>query len=299
MTTIALALLVSALCLVVLPELLHASTRFDANPRVGLAVWIALCTVGWLSAIILFLKIGLRQFRGPLLLTTISFFERLGDGHPLRGLGLAEVVGLSVAFDITVLLVGGLLFATLKIWQLRHQQRTVLDLVAERTDVEGVSLLNHPQPLAYYLPGDGGRVVLSTGALDVLSRDEYDAVVSHEQGHRHGCHGALLIPLQALSPFVSFLPLARRAPAAMRTYIEMAADDFARGRGSSEALRTALEKSVLFHRPPLGAFGIHDGVVDRRLRRLGLTPLPVLDQASILVVVGGACSLLWTLLMIR
>ncbi|HEY1222788.1 MAG TPA: M56 family metallopeptidase [Acidimicrobiales bacterium] len=299
MSTIALALVVSVLCLVVLPEALHASTRFDTNPRAGLVVWVSLCMVGWLSTVILFLEIGLRQLHGALLPTTVLFLERLGDGHPLRGLGLTEVVGLSVAFDITVLLVGGLLLATWKIWQLRHQQRALLDLVAEHSGDSDVSLLEHPQPLAYYLPGNGGRVVVSTGALRVLTPGEFGAVVSHELGHRHGRHGALLIPLQALSPFVAFLPLARRAPGTIRTYLEMTADDFAREHGSSDALRSALEKSVFFHRPPLGTFGMHDGVVERRLRRLSLSTVPVFDQAAIVLAVGGSCSLLWTLLMSR
>lgn len=300
MTTIVLSAVASLLCLVALPEMLHTSRRFDANPRAGLTIWVAMCTIGWLSAIILFLKIGLRQFHGPLLHTTISFVDRLGDGHPLRGLGLSEVVGLSVALDITVLLAGGLTFATWKIWEMRHAQRTVLDLVAENDEHdEGISLLRHPQPLAYYLPGDGGRVVLSTGAMDVLSRRELAAVVSHEEGHRHGRHGALLIPLQALSPFVSFLPVARYGPEVMRTYLEMSADDYARARVSAPALRAALEKSSLFHRPPRGALGMHDAVVERRLHRLERGAVPMLDQATLLGVSGAALSLFWTLLMVR
>ncbi len=300
MTTITLSALSSLLCLVVLPEGLHRSRRFDTNPRAGLTVWVAMCTIGWLSAIILFLKIGLRQFNGPLLRTTISFVEHLGDGHPLRGLGLSEVVGLSVALDITVLLVGGLTFATWKIWELRHAQRTVLDLVAEDGGGdEGVSLLRHPQPLAYYLPGDGGRVVVSTGAYDVLSRPELAAVVSHEEGHRHGRHGALLIPLHALSPFVSFLPVARYAPDVMRTYLEMTADDYAREHVSTHALRSALEKSSLFHSPPRGAFGMHDALVERRIHRLEQAAVPMMDHATLCGVSGAALSLLWTLLMVR
>ena len=300
MTTIITSALSSLLCLVVLPATLRTSRRFDANPRTGFIVWFALCTVGWLSAIILFLKIGLRQLHGPLLRTAISFIERLGDGHPLRGLGLSEVVGLSVALDITMLLAGGLAFATCKTWQLRRAQRTVLDLVAENDEHEtGVSLLRHPQPLAYYLPGDGGRVVVSTGAMGVLSQTELAAVLSHEEGHRQGRHGALLIPLRALSPFVSFLPVARYAPEVMQTYLEMSADDYAREHASASALRTALQKSNLFHRPPQGALGMHDAVVERRIHRLERDAVPMLDHATLLGVLGATLSLLWTLLMVR
>jgi hypothetical protein len=107
------------------------------------------------------------------------------------------------------------------------------------------------------------------------------------------------VPLQALSPFVAFLPLARRAPTVIRAYLEMAADDFAREQGSTEALCTALRKSALFHQPPRGAFSMHDGVIDRRLRRLSLPAVSVLNRVVVVVLIAGSCSLLWTLLMIR
>ena len=103
------------LCLIVLPAYLHDSTRFDRNPISGLVVWGSMCVVGWLSAIVTFLKVGLGD-------TTLLYFGRwgrssshLGDGHPLRGLGLSEVVGLSVAFDITVLMIGGIVVTSVRI----------------------------------------------------------------------------------------------------------------------------------------------------------------------------------------
>jgi Zn-dependent protease with chaperone function len=299
MSTVCLALIVSVSGLAILPELLHPSTFFDKNPRAGLVVWVTIGTMGWLSAITFFLAVGLGTSGGSLLSTLVEFIRHFGDGHPLRGLGVSEVVGLSVAFDITALLVGGVIVATFKIWKLRHQQRTVLDLVASNETVEGnVTVLDHVQPLAYFLPGDGGRVVLSTGALEVLTANEVGAVIFHEHGHRHGRHGALLVPLQALSPFVSFLPLARHAPSVIRTYLEMAADDFARQRGDSVALRSALEKSPLFHQPPLGALGMHD-VVERRIQRLTSRAVPVLELATLVLCLGGGASLLWTMFLIR
>jgi beta-lactamase regulating signal transducer with metallopeptidase domain len=204
-----------------------------------------------------------------------------------------EVAGLSVAFDITVLLLGGLVVAGVKVVSMRSQQRLVLDLVAEPSDaVKGVCLLNHPYPMAYFLPGDGGRVVLSTGAVDVLSARELDAVVAHEVGHRSGRHGAFLIPLQAVSSFLTFLPLARIAPTVMRTYLEMSADDYSRSRESSTALKTALRKSVLFQPPPLGALGVNEGVIERRINRLSVTPVSQRSAAALVLSVSCTSSLL-------
>ncbi|MGC2174743.1 MAG: M56 family metallopeptidase [Acidimicrobiales bacterium] len=297
MTPALLALAVALLCLVGLPLLLRSWTGFDRNPRSGLVVWGAMCVVGWISALILFLDIGLGYPREAILRSLAVFLRHLGDGHPLRGLGLSEVVGLSVAFDVTVLMGGGLVVAAVKVWRVRSQQRTVLDLVAENTvALDGVCLLRHPYPMAYFLPGDGGRVVLSTGAFDVLSRRELNAVIAHEIGHRSGRHGAFLVPLQVLSSFVSFLPLARYAPHVMRCYLEMSADDYSRSRESTSALRAALTKAALFQPPPAGALNLTDDIIERRIDRLGAVPVPLrrawVPAMSAIVASGMLCVLL-------
>ncbi len=297
MTTTVLALAMALLCLVVLPLLLRSWKGFDRNPHSGLVVWGAMCVVGWFSAVVLFLDVGLGYPHDPILRSLTAFIRHLGDGHPLRGLGLSEVVGLSVTFDITVLMLGGLVVTAVKVWRVRSQQRTVLDLVAEAPDsLDGVCLLRHPYPMAYFLPGDGGRVVLSTGAIDVLSQSELDAVIAHEIGHRSGRHGAFLVPLQVLSSFVSFLPLARYAPNVMRSFLEMSADDYSRSHESSGAIRTALTKASLFQPPPAGALNITDDVIERRIDRLAVAPArkrgvwaPVL---SAVVASGLLCELL-------
>ncbi len=297
MITAVLALATALLCLVMLPVMLRSWTGFDRNPRSGLVVWGAMCVVGWFSAVALFLDVGLGYPSQSILRTLVVFVRHLGDGHPLRGLGLSEVVGLSVAFDITVLMLGALVVTAAKVWSVRSQQRTVLDLVAEAPDsLDGVCLLRHPYPMAYFLPGDGGRVVLSTGAINVLSPSELDAVIAHEVGHRSGRHGAFLVPLQVLSSFVAFLPLARYAPNVMRSYLEMSADDYSRSRESNGALKTALSKAALFQPPPLGALNITDDVIERRIDRLVVGPVSTrgvwAPLLSALVASGLLCGLL-------
>ncbi|MGA7834227.1 MAG: M56 family metallopeptidase [Acidimicrobiales bacterium] len=300
MSTTEIAVEVSVICLIVLPTMLHSSTRFDRNPRVGFAVWGSMCLMGWFSAVVVFLGVGLGNPRGPLLRSLVLFVQRLGDGHPLRGLGLSEVVGLSVAFDISVLMLGGLVVTAIKVWHIRSQQRTVLDLVAETpTSLEGVCLLKHSRPTAYFLPGDGGRVVLSTGAVDILSSVELEAVIAHEVGHRNGRHGSLLVPLQVLSSFVSFLPLARYAPFVMRTYLEMEADDYSRTRVPPKALKTALTKAVLFQPAPIGALNVADGVMARRIERLDTEPARTSRTVALFGAVGVASTVLCLLLTTR
>jgi hypothetical protein len=264
-----LAMSLALACLFVVPEVLFASRLFDRLPHAGLAAWGSMCVAGWLSTVVFFVKVGIDPGRTPLWRAVPDFVRHLGDGHPLRGLGLSEVVGLSLAMDIVVLFIGTLFVVARRAWDRRGEQRAVLDLVTELDQgPAGVHVIEHAQPMAYYLPGDGGRVVLSTGTLELLSAVEVEAIVAHEQGHRQGHHGHFLVPLQTLASFVGFLPLSRRAPMVMRGYLEMIADDFATSHSSRHAVRSALAKASHFQRPPLGAFGANDLLVERRLRRL-------------------------------
>jgi Zn-dependent protease with chaperone function len=254
-------------CLVVLPLLLRSSRIFDRLPHAGVATWVSLGAVGWISTVVFLLKLGIDPTSQPLSQATVAFVRHLSEGHPLRGLGMVEVVGLSLSLDIIVLFCGALTIVGWRTWRVRREQRAVLDLVSNPA-ISCMQVLEHTQPLAFYLPGSGGRVVVSTGTLALLDANEVDAVVFHEQGHHHGHHGVFLVPLQTLSSFVKFLPISQSAPRAIRGYLEMMADDFATSRSSRGAVRSALEKAPVFLRPPAGAFGVADQLVERRLSRL-------------------------------
>jgi Zn-dependent protease with chaperone function len=297
-TGVSLAIATSVTCLVVAPTLLRSWRRFDTYPRVGLAVWSALVILGWLSAIVLFLRVGLGESRGSLVSGLGSFAARLGDGHPLRGLGFREVVGLSLAFDVLLLMLGSLIRTGVTIAFNRRRHRSLVDLVAGHSDaLIDVCVLAHPQPLPYCLPGGGGGVVVTQGAVDVLSSAELEAVVAHERGHHHGRHGAWLISLQALSPFVQFIPLARWAPTTVRMYLEMSADDFARRQVHRSALEGALGKVSLFSAAPLGAMGLTNDFSSRRLERLATSSPYLLDLAVVVAVVSASLSLVWSIVL--
>ena len=114
-----------------------------------------------------------------------------------------------------------------------------------------------------------------------------------------GAHSDTAASGGAPASYAAATPSSFASAAAADREIEMSADDYARARVSAPALRAALEKSSLFHRPPRGALGMHDAVVERRLHRLERGAVPMLDQATLLGVSGAALSLFWTLLMVR
>ncbi len=296
MTLVALSLAIG--CLILVPALLHSTGSLDRTPHAGLAVWVSLTALGWVSSVVFFLKLAIDPSNRPLLDAVVTFSRHLTDGHPLRGLGLLEVVGLSLSMDIMVLFMGSFAVVAWQTWRHRKSQREVLDLVAMDREPSGVQVLEHSQPLAFYLPGDGGRVVLSSGAIALLDDDELNAVVFHERGHHRGHHGSFLVPLQTLSSFVSFLPLSRHAPGAIRGYLEMMADDFASRNSSRLAVMSALTKSAAFHRPPIGSFAAADRLVQRRLQRLERPGAHGSDIAIASTILCAAVSVATSLLLL-
>ena len=122
-------------------------------------------------------------------------------------------------------------------------------------------------------------------------------MVSHERGHHQGRHGAWLISLQSLSPFVQFIPLARYAPTTMRMYLEMSADDFARHRVPRSALEGALGKVSLFGAAPLGAMGLTNDFSSRRIARLARSRPYLLDLVMVGAIVSASLSLLLSMVL--
>ena len=286
--------------LIVLPTLLHSSRAFDVRPRVGLAVWFLLGALGWSGFWALALRVALGNARQPLALSISKFVSDVTSGHPLRGFGLKEVLGLSIALDLGILLIGGWIVAASSIWQRRHEQRALLDLIGTYDQADpSLRLLLHDQPIAYYIPGSGGRVVLSRGTTQILSDDELAAVIAHEHGHGSGHHSSLLVPLQALSPFVWVLPYARFAPRAVGAYVEMAADDHGRRLTTSEALRRALGKADVLCAPPLGAIGWNSAYVERRLIRLDARPTPFANAFLLVSLVVVTLPIMWSIAGLR
>lgn len=90
------------------------------------------------------------------------------------------------------------------------------------------------------LSGFRPRIVLSVGALGVLHNDELTAVVAHERGHLHERHDLVMLPFASMLPFLSWMPYVGRAPRALATLVEMAADDFATRANEPHLLASAL-----------------------------------------------------------
>jgi Peptidase family M48 len=286
-----LSLITALICLFLVPEILVDKKLFDRMPRVGLAIWTAMLMVGWFSTLVFFLRVALHTEGSSLQAGVNNFIHQVRVGHPLQGMGFFEIAALSIVTDFLILLLVGLVRAVIKNGVARYGQRAVIDLVCQQSlDQDDVHVLEHDIPTAYFVPGRGGRIVLSSGAVATLHHDELLAVIAHERGHRNSHHGMLLTGLQAMSPFVSFVSGARYAPREMQNLIEMAADDVACANTSLSAVRSALLKAKHFGPSPFGALGLTSLLLDRRIERLALRTHGLVQSYLVVAVLAMALS---------
>jgi hypothetical protein len=165
--------------------------------------------------------------------------------------------GLAIALPISVmlLLLGCFAFEVWRARRLRTRHLRVLDLVGRRSARLRATVLAHALPAAYCLPGLAPRIVVSEGALRLLSDEQLDAVLEHERAHVAGRHHLALAAAGAFAKVFRWLPLARHAREQTALLLEMIADDRVLLHHSREVLATAMYEMAAA-RAPQGAFAV-------------------------------------------
>jgi Zn-dependent protease with chaperone function len=289
--------LLATMLLGVLPFCLVRSPWADFHPRLAICWWYSLGAIGSAAVASLCLAITTAPLKGSLGVRVVEFTSGLFSGHPLRGLGFCEAVGLTLFTDLVVLMVGGGVLGLARIHGQRQRQADLLDLVSHRHEsLTDVHVVDYVEPLAYFLPGKRGRIVMTQGLLNQCGRAELEAIVAHERGHRRERHSVWLAPVMASIPFFNFVPYARLAPVAIRSYLEMAADDFAMQSVEPVNLVRALCVTTNTQPPGWTVFAWDGSIIERRLRRIdAVGPKFTSALFDLLVFVGSVAALatLW------
>jgi Zn-dependent protease with chaperone function len=276
------------------PLVLGRLARLDRAPRVAAYLWLA-ATGGavWavvLAGLLLIVESSRLLIDLAVLLRTCSMALRAalgaptGTPGPLLGLGLLVLVAGG-------LLAGGVV-ACARAWRAARGHRELLTLAGRsQPGVPGVTVLDHPVPLAYCLPGRvGGRrgpVVVTTATLEQLDPGQLGAVLAHEHAHQTRRHHALLLMAEALRIGFPWLPAARTAYSALARLVELDADDAAVGRHDPAEVATALAK-LAAPAPTLGLGAGGSTTLERVCRltsRRNAGPGGTLVVASLVVVV--------------
>lgn len=172
----------------------------------------------------------------------------------------------------------------------RSAQRERLALLARHDPRLDVLVLDHGSCAAYCVPGHGGRVVLTSAALDALDDAQLTAVLHHERAHLQGRHHLVIWAASALRTAFPFVPAFRWAEGEIGRLAEMLADDAAVRRTDRLALATALVR-LAGGAAPRGALGAGGHSAVGRVRRLAtpirpLGPVRAIATAAALTVIA-------------
>jgi len=129
-------------------------------------------------------------------------------------------------------------------------------------------VLDAPQPAAYCVPGRPAAIVLTSGALAVLDRDQLGAVLAHERAHLAGRHHLLISLSRGLAASFPGVPVFTRGPAEVARLAELCADDAAARRTGRPALVAALLAMGTGAAVPAPALAVTSGAVSARVHRL-------------------------------
>jgi Zn-dependent protease with chaperone function len=301
MSPLAAIVLAGATLGVAAPLILPRLGRLDHTPQVAAYLWL-LAALGAVSAAVLaglLLLVGSSHLVVDLaaLLATCSMALRAALDTPASTAG--PLLGLALLTTVTGgLLVGGLVAAA-RAWRAARSHRELLTLAGRaQPGLPGVTVVDHPAPLAYCLPGRVGRprpIVLTTAILQQLDPGQLAALLTHEHAHQTHRHHALLLVAAALRIGLPWLPAARAAHSAVARLVELAADDAAVHHHDRADIAAALATLATAPAPTLGLGAAGPNTLER-IRRLTVPPATPSHGALLLASLVVVAPLLGQLL---
>jgi Zn-dependent protease with chaperone function len=122
----------------------------------------------------------------------------------------------------------------------RRRHRLLVRLAgARRPDVPAV-VIDHPGAVAYCVTGRNPAVVVTSGAINLLTAPELGAVLAHEHAHLLGRHHRWKLAAALAAEALPIVPLLRDAPGCVGRLLEMDADERAAGHHEPRVLASAL-----------------------------------------------------------
>lgn len=280
------------------PRALARLGWLERHPRVGILAWqslgMSVLAAGALSAVCLalpFLPLR-RQIAGAVGVPDVALVEHYATPlDPWPG-----VVALALVVAGLVLLGARLARDAYDVAVERRTQRARLALISRRHD-DGFLVVEHPVPVVYCVPSApagrahrrarrlrapalaGSTIVVSRGAIELLSTEERRLVLAHEHRHLTARHHLALGIATTLARSLSRVPV---FPAALRhvaVLVEMDADDAARTHRDRQTLAAALVTLGTGFRPET-ALGAGGTAAVQRVRRLTSTRAPEMRPAQ-------------------
>jgi Zn-dependent protease with chaperone function len=201
----------------------------------------------------------------------IRVLWKLVCGTPEKLPTLLQAFSLIVAVNLMVVMAGALVVTSLQLRARHRAQRQGIDLVA-RQDFRWpeVSFVDLPLPLAYFIPGAEGRIVVAEQLVARAPETHIEVIVAHELAHSLAPRSGHVV-LRLMVPFVAILPYARLTESVISRTFEFAADDIAaRTCGRANVIETLETVRDLGHNLDQTPRAL--GELNRRIARLKEPP---------------------------
>ena len=271
---------------VLAPTALRRAQWVLRAPRLAIALWQAL-SAAWLASLAI-LGLTLAQ----------RVIERAAWPQGRPPVGTSELISAVVGLGLAAVVIGRASYVIARelAWarSRRRSHLLALELAGQSADGLDATLVDHHAPAVYSLPARDARheVVVSTGALHLLSEEELAAVVAHERGHLRHRHHLVTAIAGALELAFPRVPLLRHARNEIEILAEMVADDHARREHSGDTLAAAL-LVLAGGRTPQHALGAAGHSVTDRLRRMlaATKPMPKLTRIGTVATAATALTL--------
>lgn len=227
----------------------HASPALARTPRLAAALW-AGSVVAWLFAVLAIGPMLAWMLSGPALLTGAAgeLCQRCLDlTNPFAGPFLHTPIPAPVLLGLPAFTATGIAVSAIRTTRQQRAatrasaQALLVDASRERIRGHDVWRVPDRRPFAIAYPRHTG-IVVSRGALTVLTPCELAAVLAHEQAHLTQRHHGIRTVLDALAVPLRWVPLVSAAADTVPHYLEIAADDAARRRIGTTTLASALLK---------------------------------------------------------
>lgn len=268
------------------PRLVDRARWAVAAPRLAIATWFALAASFVLAVVLAGVAIVMPMevfTGGPATLfqeCVAALREQYGEIGGFALVALAVI--LTWAVPIRLLFA----FATVVHSAAVDRSRLCRELtVARKDDGLGAIVVDSSRPAAYCIPGKGGLIAITSGALELLDGPEVEAVLAHERAHLAGRHHLLVALAQAGRRAFGRLPLFARLPERIGQLVELAADDAAARHASRNTLARSL-LNVAAAQVPVEALAASGGDTVVRIERLLDTPAAP-GPAGVGTILGG------------
>jgi Zn-dependent protease with chaperone function len=289
--------LYSLVVLVVGPSVLSNLTRAGHLPRLGVAAWLAAIgsvLVSWLAATVLALADLAHHWQQPgvVVASCLAMLRGVAAGITVSAVQIALLTVVLAGAAVVMIGAARLIRVLARMRRRTHGHASAIRLVGRRLTGLDAVVIDSAEPAAYCIAGRPNAVVITSGALNTLTRPQLAAILAHERAHLDGRHPEIVAFARALAATIPRLRLMTAGARHISRLLEMCADDRAAIKHGATPLLTGLLALTGAAPVASGALGAAGVAVLARAERLAATPeasfgRTALTGAVIAVTAGG------------